>query len=303
MDFSCAPYAIVSASFPWTGDVPDRVPDNIPFISPKVRQWVPPQTSTNGNADDIDDILQSCEDFLAFFRSFNELEHLLLTRPPTSPLHESQTAQHFPVRQSKPFTTSSPLYTVLANLPDYDHGIRDIRFIDEYTCMACLLYLNVALYDYYYTSRDFNGYLDWVNGEIQIANRHSDPSITAVLWIFLGTGGFPAGDAQDNGERNWFVSRMLRVAKRLEWKQDGRLWDQVRSTLLRFLSTQQECGIGRYDAGEEEFAARQKRRLEPKPVLWDEEEMRRNILGQLYSKPPDPSTPSPEQTFSNPMHF
>lgn len=255
------------------------------------------------DADDIYDILQSCEDFLAFFRSFNELECLLLSHPPASPLNESPTARHSPVRQQKSFTTSTPLYTVLANLPDYDHGIRDVRFIDEYTCMACLLYLNVALYDYYSNSRDFNGYLDWVNGEIKAANRHSNPSISSILWIFLGTGGFPPNDPQDNGERNWFVSRMLRVAKRLEWKQNGRLWDQVRSTLLRFLSTQKECGIGSYDNGEEELAAQRRRHLEPKTALWDEEEMRLNILGQLYSKPPDVSTPSPEQAFPSSLCF
>jgi len=181
------------------------------------------------------------------------------------------------------FDESTPLYTILTTLPDYDHGIRDVRFIDEYTCLACLLYLNVALHDYYSTSRNFDSYLEWASRELKQINPHSNPSISSVLWIFMNNGGFPSSESSDAGERSWFVSRMLRVAKKLEWKQHGASWDHLRTKLLGFLVTQQECGIGSSRMSDAQWHARNKRLSRPSHLLWDEDGMRRDILGVLYA--------------------
>jgi hypothetical protein len=76
---------------------------------------------------------------------------------------------------------------------------------------------------------------------------------------------------------------MLRVAKRLEWKQGGASWDHLRNKLLGFLLTQQECGIGSSRIGDAQWHARKQRLSRPVNLLWDEDEMRRDILGVLYA--------------------
>lgn len=184
------------------------------------------------------------------------------------------------------FNETTPLYFILTSLPDYDHGIRDVRFIDEYSCMACLFYLNVALYDYYLSARNFDNYLQWVNWELRKFNPHAAPSIASLLWILMSNGGFPSSDTSDKGERSWFVSRMLRVAKKLEWTKGGALWDDLRRTLVELLITQQQCGIYSDFIGESELLARKKRLSHPWHLPWDEDAMRRDILGPYYAGSP-----------------
>lgn len=92
------------------------------------------------------------------------------------------------------------------------------------------------------------------------------------------------------------MSRMLRVAKRLEWNRQGALWDGLRAILIRFITTQQECGLGSENLGKAEVFARQRRLDQRDDLLWDEDEMRQEILGDLYrgvpvyrmSQPPIP---------------
>jgi hypothetical protein len=180
-------------------------------------------------------------------------------------------------------------------LPDYDHGIRDIRFIDEYTCMSCLFFLAVALYDSYRNSTNFDRYLDWLDLEVQKLNPFTNPSVTSVLWIFLNNGGYPQGEAGDAGERCWVVSRMVRIAKRLEWKRQGTIWDRLRQVLINFILAQQECALGSDSVDEEALIARQQRLLQPSEYFWDEDEMREEILG---SQPSSTLTPYPRSQTS-----
>lgn len=152
--------------------------------------------------------------------------------------------------------------------------------------MACLLYLNVALHDCYISCSNFDPYLEWLNSEIRNARPRLDLSLASLLWVFLQNGGFASGETPDEGERSWFVSRLLRVAKRLEWKHTGTIWHGLRSILLQFLVTQQQCGLGSDYIGQEELVNREKLRNSPVPTLWDEEEIRQNILALLYAVPP-----------------
>ncbi|PGH02129.1 hypothetical protein GX51_04833 [Blastomyces parvus] len=283
VDFSSAPRAIVGASLPWTGDIPDTVPSSLPYLSPEFHIPLTPLHHSMGtDPEEISSALLACEEFLTFFRSLDELQHSLTTSAAllSQSLHDQ--GQDFQRPRLNLFDPSTPLYSILTTLPDYDHGIRDVRFIDEYTCMACLFYLNIALYDYYFTSRNFDHYLEWVTRELRSINPHSTPSISSLLWVFLGHGGYMASEPTDKGERSWFVSRMLRVAKKLEWKRHGTSWDNLRNTLLGFLTTHEECGIGKDQITEAETLARQNR-----PGLrWDEDEIRRDILGPLYTGTP-----------------
>lgn len=271
----------MGAGLPWTGEIPDVPPKNLSFVPPEVIPVIPAEVPASEDPDDIPDILQACEDFLAFFRSLDDLECAFLYSQPLPPLRLDGLES-----PQRPFEETSPLYTLLANLPDYDHGIRDVRFIDEYTCMACLFYLNFALHDYYLSHKNFDGYLNWVNSAIRAVNPRSSPSIATLLWIFLNNGGFQYNEKSDSGERNWLVSRMLRIAKRLEWKQHGSLWDKLRSTLFQFMLTQSQCGLGRPLINDVELNARKERLSRGRQFIWDEDEMRQNILGSLYTGPP-----------------
>jgi hypothetical protein len=268
---------------PWTGSFSDTVPETLQFLSPDLHLTFPFHNADGYRQCDVD-ILRACEDFLTFFRCLHLAELAVLHRRlGTPPLSVST--------RNIVFKPSSPLYSVLTTLPDYDHGIRDVRFIDEYTCLACLLYLNVALHDYYVKGGNFDDYLGWLDQEIQQTGSRINPppSISAVMWWFLGNGGYPPGGANDDGERSWFVSRMLRVAKRLEWNRQGAIWDSLRAILIRFVTTQQDCGLGADDQGgigKSEWLARQQAALDRRNLMWDEDEMRKEILGELYSGPP-----------------
>lgn len=264
----------MDASLPWTGDVPDSLPGKLQFLSPDLQLDVP-----TSDGEGVGDILRACEDFLAFFRCLHESEQAILKAPFRAPTEEAP-------RRANLFHPSSRLYSILTTLPDYDHGIRDVRFIDEYTCLACLFYLNVALCECYLHGQNFDEYMAWLDSEVKQLNPTSNPSISALMWLFLENGGYPRGECSDEGERSWFVSRMLRVAKRLEWNRQGTLWDGLRAILIRFIATQQECGLGSENLGKAEVFARQRRLNQRDDFLWDEDEMRREILGDLYRGAP-----------------
>ncbi|GIJ82447.1 hypothetical protein Asppvi_000955 [Aspergillus pseudoviridinutans] len=272
VDISCAPKAVYTSCLPWTGALPDTSPESLDFLAPDVHLAIPHTQTAVESAESLCDQYRACEDFLRFFRCLHELEMAALGFP-------GNVSRSSAAPRVRRFSPGTPLHSILTMLPDYDHGIRDIRFIDEYTCIACLFFLAVALYDSYRNSTNFDRYLDWLDREVQRLNPFTNPSITAVLWIFLNNGGYPQGEAGDAGERCWVVSRMVRIAKRLEWKRQGTIWDRLRQVLINFILTQQECALGSDGIDEEALVARQQRRLQSSEYFWDENEMREEILG------------------------
>ncbi|RHZ48549.1 uncharacterized protein CDV56_103943 [Aspergillus thermomutatus] len=284
VDVSCAPKAICTSCLPWTGAIPDTSPESLDFLAPDVHLAIPHTPTAVESSESLCDQYRACEDFLRFFRRLHELEKAALGFP--GDVSRSSAAPR--VRR---FSPGTQLHSILTMLPDYDHGIRDIRFIDEYTCMSCLFFLAVALYDSYRNSTNFDRYLDWLDLEVQKLNPFTNPSITSVLWIFFNNGGYPQGEAGDAGERCWVVSRMVRIAKRLEWKRKGTVWDRLRQVLINFILTQQECALGSDSVDEEVLIARQQRRLQSSEYFWDEDEMREEILG---SQPSAVVTPYPQ---------
>lgn len=259
----------MGTSLPWTGAVPDIHPKTCKFLGSV--QFIPSHSpKAIEKHGEPNDHFRACETFLAFFRRLNELEDIALASS------EDVSSGTTPVR-TKIFAPGTLLYSILTMLPDYNHGIRDVRFIDEYTCMACLFFLNVTLHDCYLKSSNFDQYLDWLDMEVNQLNAQTNPSITSVLWLFLNNCGYPNGETIDSGERCWFVSRLLRVAKRLEWKRHGTVWDRLRAALIESILTQQECALGSDSPCEEALFARNQKR-QNKKSLWDEEEMRNDIL-------------------------
>lgn len=250
--------------------MPDITPETFDFLDSDFH--LPPHSSAIQTRVGTCDYFLPCETFLAFFRRLHELEGVALSSQAFSCGTTSS--------RTKRFAPGTLLYSIFTILPDYDHGIQDVHFIDEYTCMACLLFLNTALYDCYLKSSNFDRYLDWldtVTNQLIGHTNHTNPGITAVLWLIFNRGGYPSGEATDNGERCWLVSRLLRVAKRLEWKRNGTVWDRLRTTLIEFVLTQQECALGSEYVDEAALMARQQRRQRRK-ALWDEDEMGKDIL-------------------------
>ncbi|KAL4870659.1 hypothetical protein BDV12DRAFT_48066 [Aspergillus spectabilis] len=275
VDFSCAPNAIFGTALPWTGSIPDTPPTGFDFLNPEIHLPIPHKSTARDDTETLCEQFRACEDFLSFFRHLHGLERTGLNSPST--LASTNT----PPRQ-KIFTINTKLHSILTVLPYYDHGIRDIRFIDEYTCISCLFFLAVALYHSYTTSTPFDNYLHWLESEVHSLNPYENPSITSILWLFLRNGGFIPGEEQTNsGARCWVVSRMVRIAKFLEWKQHGRIWDSVRDVLTDFIVTQQECALGEEFVDAEALAARARRRdsYREKEYFWDDAELRREILG------------------------
>ncbi|KAI9376508.1 hypothetical protein BJX61DRAFT_551600 [Aspergillus egyptiacus] len=273
VDFSCAPKAIVGTALPWTGAVPDTPPAGFDFINPDMHLAIPHGSNAPESAESLCDQYRACEDFLCFFRHLHNLERTALNSAPNlAPVNT-------PPRR-KSFIPGTKLHSMLTLLPDYDHGIRDIRFIDEYTCMTCLFFLAIALYHSYSTSSRFDPYLQWLEDEVDSLNPYETPSITSILWIFLRHGGFAPTDEQDkSGARCWVVSRMVRIAKLLEWKQQGKIWDSLRTTLIDFIVTQQECALSERVVDANALAARARMRGTPRAGFWDENELRKEILG------------------------
>ncbi|KAI1928136.1 hypothetical protein LOZ66_005311 [Ophidiomyces ophidiicola] len=273
VDFSCAPDAIVGATFPWTGDTPD-IPPTLSYMAPRLSV----DSSIALTHKDLPEILQACENFFSFFHSLNELQQSLLARYEVEDIegNESPPTPSF-------FYQTSPVYDILTSVADYDHGIQDISYIDEYVCVACLFYLNVALFDSYSAPQNFNKYLDWINFEVGKLSSYGTVSVASVLWIFLDNGGFPTGQQADNGERSWSVSQMLRVAKRLCRTASGTLWDDLKSTLLDFLFIHRECGIGNSSVGKQELSARRRWRHNQPVIIRKEAELRRIMVQQIYA--------------------
>lgn len=276
VDFSCASKATVGAALPWTGAIPDTPPTGFDFLDPDVHFYTAHNSAAQGDTEMFCDQYRACEDFLRFFRHLHKLEHTALNSPSALAYTEAPS-------RIKSFVPGTKLHSILTLLPDYDHGIRDIRFIDEYTCMSCLLFIAVALYHSYSTSTPFDPYLQWLEHAIDCINPHENPSITSILWLFLQTTGFMPGEDHDNsGARCWVVSRMVRITKHLEWKHHGTIWDSIRQVLINFILTQQECALGEETVDAEALTARAKMRdsalCGERGYFWDEDELRREIL-------------------------
>ncbi|KKK17871.1 hypothetical protein ARAM_005151 [Aspergillus rambellii] len=288
VDFSCASKAIVGTALPWTGTIPDTPPPGFDFINPDMHLGIPHNSTAPENTETLCDQFRACEDFLRFFRLLHELERNALNSG--SGLASTTTAP-----RHKSFTSGTKLHTILTLLPDHDRGIRDIRFIDEYTCMSCLFFLAVALYHCYSTSSSFDEYLHWLDNEIQSLSPFENPSITSILWLLLQNGGFPpastvqentnnsdsssnSNSPTDSGARCWVVSRMVRIAKHLEWKRQGKIWDTLRQVLIDFILTQQDCALDSEHVDADAFYARERKRGSSRCYFWDEDELRREIL-------------------------
>jgi hypothetical protein len=123
--------------------------------------------------------------------------------------------------------------------------------------VACLLYFNIAIWDFRDDPLSLDNFLKDLS--IQFVKKELDwnNSVETLLWICL-LADDQFGSEKLRSQRLWFVGRMLRAVKRV----DGDTWLKIRELLLGFLALSDPV------EDKERF-------------LWDEDEVRRAILGDF----------------------
>ena len=237
-------------------------------------RWTLPEFPQTRTSDDVQDIFKACEQFIAWFRHLTTLSRPAVRSPRSLDSRQAKDPS------GRLFQPGSSLYSLLTYMHDYNHGIKNVGYLHEYSSMACLLYLSVELFMCRYRQNHFTAFLDWLAEEMEKQELTWNQSITHLMWIFLKSGGYSYG-FDDDGERSWFVSRMLRVAKKLEYSRTGQRWEQVRNTLLAVLAQHEDLELDG-DTGKP-----------PVQLPWDENELRMEILGDLYTGPPIRAADSP----------
>jgi hypothetical protein len=292
VDFTRHPSSATGGSLPWTGTIPDKHPQILDFLTDHLRlplivteQQV---TATDDTPEDVYDKILACEQFIAFFCHLSVL-HICRCRAANAQLRRLLNSTFHPF---------SLLYELLADNPqNYNLGVKGVRYIKDCTSMACLLYINCTLWDYRTQTQRLDRYLHWLSTQVRHKELDTNRSVEVLLWILWRDGkgegddyddpdekreftlnysdsGEEQASRKDKGERSWLVSRMLRVAKRL----GDQSWDKVREVLLKFLRVpvlaQEAASLDEAIFG----------------LPWGEDELRMEILGEMYGGPPELST-------------
>jgi hypothetical protein len=176
--------------------------------------------------------------------------------------------------------------------------------------MGSLLFINFTLWDFCNRLKRLEKFLAWLENEVRLKSLDTNHSVETLLWIFwrddandgmefaaesdveshttsrdnpnLGRTGITV--ANNVEERNWFVTRMLRVAKRL----GSESWEKVRQTLVSFLLAPEDDEKGSAPVVVEGSPDRS-RCLKKLP--WNDNELRKEILANLYVCPPTSKEP------------
>lgn len=291
VDISRPPASSTGGSLPWSGSTPDVHPSSFDFLTAHLQlprdHPTLPYARWGETSDEIYDKVLACEQFLSFF------QYLSLQR------REFSLRKHSPRVQNLLSTVlgqQSTLFRLLAENPKrIGPGAPGIRYSKDHCCLACLLLLNIALWDYADRPRTLEKFLKRLDQEVRSRNLEHNRSVETLLWIFWKDGeiefdedpvdsaidGEPIGVSRflthDACERNWLVTRLLRMAKRLNHVS----WEMVRTTLLTCLLVSQAKG-GSTSGGTREGSLQWNRMYLP----WNDDDLRKAILGDLYSGPP-----------------
>lgn len=161
-----------------------------------------------------------------------------------------------------------------------------------------MLFVNFILWDYRDQPRKLERFLLWLEEEATARELSRNRSAELLLWTFwrageadgdhygysideegadkspaenisFSTGGKPATIGA--AERNWFITRMLRVAKRL----GAGSWNRVRGTLLIFLLENDDMEL---EAPLNIYGNAPRRPAHLLSLQWNDNEMRMEIL-------------------------
>ena len=280
-----SPESKLGAGWPWTG----RDTAVTPLFSATVTRHASTilnLSSPLSSIAPIHDVLLACEQFLSFFHDLSEKRHP--DHNTDTPTGQAQTAER---RRIALFSPSSPLHRILATPLPASANMYDRTTTQEYCRLACLLNLNLALMAYSSLPDRLERYLQWLATEIVRNNIDLSMRVEHLYYILMRGFRDDNGvdrteddddsltesrhrDVCDAGERNWLVSRLLYVAKRLDRPGTQRLWHSVQNTLAQYLLS---SGVG--DANADSVAAR--------PLIqdWKDDEMRKAVLDGLHPGP------------------
>ena len=280
-----SPESMLGAGWPWTG----REQGITPLFIATVTQLAPSILSLSSPLSmiaPIHDVLLACEQFLSFFHDLSEKRHP--DHNTETPTAQARTSER---RRITLFSPSSPLHRILATPPPASANMYDRTTTQDYCRLACLLNLTLALMAYSSLPDRFERYLQWLAMEIIRNNIDLSMRIEHLYYILMR--GFRDDNEHDRsededkfltgsqyrnmcdaGERNWLVSRLLCVAKRLDRPDTQRLWHSVQNTLAQNLPS---SNAG--DANADSVAAR------PSIQDWKDDEIRKAVLGDLHPGP------------------
>jgi hypothetical protein len=275
--------SVLGAGWPWTG----RDPAVTQLFSATVIRHAPTILDLSNPLRSIayvHDILLACEQLLGFFHDLAQKEH----NDNLTTTWQGHTSDRRRVALLSPF---SPLHRLLATPPPTGANMYDRTTTQDYCRLACLFNLNLALNKYSAHPDRLERYLQWLTTEI--IRNNIDLSLRVEHLYYILMRGFrdgdwhygseddsnsitssPSVDERDNGECNWLVSRLLCVAKRLDRPDTQGLWQSVQSVLAQNLLLPNQDGAGA-DTG----SAR------PVVLQWEDEEMRKAVLGDFYPGP------------------
>ena len=268
LDFTRAAETCTGASLPWSGQRPDTFPQSIAWLTANLHFPVIPR-SADEEPDDVLQILLACEQFLAIFRGHDKVEELYSPVPGAANFQD--TFELHECRQSA-LAPGAPLFNLLAPYVPRAEKIGTASYMKAYCRLACLLYLKCATWHCRNNPSRLTQYYRWLDGEMKAQSLDTNPSIEGLMWIFLLkdgnvdiSEGWQSRPITD-GERNWFISRILRVAKRLIMNGHHETWQRMNQVLWGILTVPEDTsGDG---------------------LPWDDELLRQEILGDLYVGPP-----------------
>jgi hypothetical protein len=307
VEFSRAPGPNTMGSLPFSGQTPDDMPSSFDFLTAHIQFPIPytpprysPMVETPG---EIQDLLLACEQFLSFFHHLFALHRQYLASPSCFDPKRLHTIRR------RVFYPGSILSKVLAENPwQYVRTVSGVRYSKDLCWMGSLLFINFALWDFSNQPERLERYLSWLENEVRLKGLDTNHSVETLLWVFWRDSANNGNDcieevddsdverkdtrhgctsaferkgvaiAKNVEERNWFVTRMLRVAKRL----GPESWEKVRDTLLAFMLAPEQ--------NEDDTTTRIKESPGPTRQLnrlpWEEDQLRREILATLYVSSP-----------------
>jgi len=235
-----------------------------------------PYSAGGTSPNEIYDILLACEQLLLFFRvllKFQRQRLAWLSRQP-------QSLRDVLLRTLGPDSIICQIVTESGNPQNRKRGVSGITWYQRYLRVASLLTLNFILWNHRNNPQRMETVFLELEEKIREVQLNKYRSVEILMWIFWKDGRREGAasnaesksdnnDArtptlhsettmiEDEGERDWLVPRIIRTAKRM----GDESWDKMQEVLFNFASTWDH---------------------DVKDLPWADDDLRREILGELY---------------------
>lgn len=225
---------------------------------------------------EVHDILLACEQLLSFFRvllTFHRQRIAWLSRQP-------QSLQDLLLRMLGPHSVICAIVSESDNPQNHNRNVSGITSYQRRLRVASLLTLNFILWNHRNHPKEMETVFLELEDKVHEVQLNNHRSVEILMWIFWKDGskrgtasndesdlsksdqseGRPPSETimKDGGERDWLVSRIMRMAKRMR----DESWDKMQELLFNFL-VQWDHDVT--------------------DLPWADDDLRREILGELYT--------------------